>query len=247
MNNDHCSWSPDGSVLATGSNDKTVKLTRVTTDQTDSLETTLTMHEGTVRDLTWISEGQTLISAGAGEDQIFLTDCTSGEVVQTRSGHTGSALCLHSWENSPVFVSGGQDGEVVFWDWRTSEAVARVREEGGGEVSCVNSVCVDPTGRLLVTAHQDGSCRLHDIRGRRHLQTLRQHSGEVRSVRLSPPATHLLSVGYDGNLVLTDLQGDITQDRQCVTIGRHEDKVVSVRSVMLVSWSQKFQNLPLPL
>ena len=86
-----------------------------------------------------------------------------------------------------------------------------------------------PTGRLLVTAHQDGTCRLHDIRGRRHLQTLHQHSGEVRSVRLSPPATHLLSVGYDGNLVLTDLQGDITMDRQSVTVGRHEDKVVSVR------------------
>ena len=225
------SWSPDGSVLATGSNDKTVKLTRVTTDQTESLETTLTMHEGTVRDLTWISEGQTLISAGAGEDQIFLTDCSSGEVVQTRSGHAGPALCLHSWEDSPVFVSGGQDGSSVFWDSRTSEPVHRVREGAGGEASSssVNSVCVDPTGRLLVTAHQDGTCRLHDIRGRRHLQTLQQHSGEVRSVRLSPPATHLLSVGYDGNLVLTDLQGDITSDRQSVTIGRHEDKVVSVR------------------
>ena len=227
----YCSWSPDGSVLATGSNDKTVKLTRVTTDQTESLETTLTMHEGTVRDCCWISEGQTLISAGAGQAQIFLTDCTSGEVVQTRQGHAGPALSLHSWEDSPVFVSGGQDGEVVFWDCRTSEAVHRVRpdREEGAEASPVNSVCVDPTGRLLVTGHQDGTCRLQDIRGRRHLQTLRQHSGEVRSARLSPPATHLLSVGYDGNLVLTDLQGDITLDRQSITVGRHEDKVVSVR------------------
>lgn len=215
-------------MLATGSNDKTVKLTRVRPEQTESLETTLTMHEGTVRDCCWISEGQTLISAGAGQDQIFLTDCSTGEVVQTREGHAGHALSLHSWEGSPVFVSGGQDGQVVFWDCRTSEPVHRVREDRE-EASPVNSVCVDPTGRLLVTAHQDGTCRLQDIRGRRHLQTLQLHSGEVRSVRLSPPATHLLSVGYDGNLVLTDLQGDITMDRQSLTIGRHEDKVVSVR------------------
>ena len=223
------SWSPDGSVLATGSNDKTVKLTRVAGHETESLETTLTMHEATVRDCTWLAEGQILVTAGAGDDQIFLTDCTTGEVTQTRAGHAGHAMCVYSWAASQVFVSGGQDGAVVFWDRRTSESVGRVGGEEDSEVSCVNSVCVDPTGRLLVTGHQDGSCRLHDIRGRRGLQTLGHHEGEVRSVRLSPPATHLLSAGYDGRLVLTDLQGDITQERQTVTVGRHEDKVVNAR------------------
>ena len=82
---------------------------------------------------------------------------------------------------------------------------------------CVNSVCVDPTGealtlsivlsrqklirvrlvivpgRLLVMAGESGQVELHDIRGDRHLQTLHQHSGEVRCVRLCPPATHLMS------------------------------------------------------
>ena len=140
-------------------------------------------------------------------------------------------MCVYSWTSSQLFVSGGQDGQVVFWDGRTSHTVARVMAGPGeaGEASCVNTLCVDPTGRLLVTGHQDGTCNLHDIRGRRHLQTVSNHTGEVRSVRLSPPATHLLSVGYDGKLVLTDLQGDITQERQTVTVGRHEDKVVNVR------------------
>ena len=32
------------------------------------------------------------------------------------------------------------------------------------------------------------------------------HSGCVRCVRLCPPATHLVSVGWDGCVVLTDLQ-----------------------------------------
>ena len=31
-----------------------------------------------------MSGGQILISAGAGDDQIFQTDCTTGEVVQAR-------------------------------------------------------------------------------------------------------------------------------------------------------------------
>lgn len=37
------------------------------------------------------------------------------------------------------------------------------------------------------------------------------------------------SVGYDGKLILTDLQGDITENRASITVGRHRDKVVNVR------------------
>ena len=67
-------------------------------------------------------------------------------------------------------------------------------------------------------------------------------------MRLCPPATHLVSVGWDGCVVLTDLQvlmmmvmmmmimmvimmqGDITADRASLTVARHRDKVVNVRS-----------------
>lgn len=88
---------------------------------------TLSIHDGTVRDCSWIHEGQTLVSVGAGEDQIFLTDCESGEVVQTKSGgHVGHVMCVATWQDSHVFVTGGQDGHVVFWDSRVAESVHKV-------------------------------------------------------------------------------------------------------------------------
>lgn len=73
--------------------------------------------------------------------------------------------------------------------------------------SPVAAVCVEPSGRLLVTGHEDASCVLYDVRGGRSLQCFKPHNSDVRSVRFSPSAYYLLTSGYDNTLVLTDLQG----------------------------------------
>lgn len=77
--------------------------------------------------------------------------------------------------------------------------------------SAVTSLAVDPSGRLLVSGHDDGVCALHDIRGARSLQRFTPHAGDVRSVRFSPGAYYLLTAGYDGRVILTDLQGNLTE------------------------------------
>jgi len=74
--------------------------------------------------------------------------------------------------------------------------------------SLVAAVCVDPSGRLLVSGHEDSSCVLFDIRGGRNVQCFKPHSSDVRSIRFSPSAYYLLTGGYDNKLVLTDLQGN---------------------------------------
>ena len=81
--------------------------------------------------------------------------------------------------------------------------------------SAVASLAVDPSGRLLVCGHDDGSCALHDVRGSRALQRFTPHSGDLRSVRFSPGAYYLLTAGYDGRVVLTDLQGKTVCNFRC--------------------------------
>ena len=235
------SWAPTGSLLATGSNDKTIKLIRVTEedDPGHTVETVLPIHDGTVRDLCFLSGAGSplLVSGGAGDCQVYVTDCTTTSVVQVKTGHTEHILSVYSWgEGSQVFVSGSQDKTVRFWDTRTRGCVQMVSYEGREQEnmdfvagSPVSSCCVDPTGRLLVSGHEDASCVLYDIRGQRFLQSFSVHSSDVRSVRLSPSSFYLLSASYDRTMVLTDLQGNLTNPLPSVEVASHMDKVITGR------------------
>jgi len=231
-------WSPRGDLIATGSNDKTVKLMNFnpSTATLEGAESDLTMHDGTVRDCTFVEDGSggapLLISAGAGDCKVYVTDCTTSTPFQAMTGHTDHILSLYTWGGA-MFVSGSQDKTVRFWDLRTRGCVNVVSyqtpESGNPRGSPVASCGVDPSGRLLVSGHEDSSCILYDIRGGRSVQSFKVHSGEVRSVRFSPSAYYLLSASYDNTLVLTDLQGDLTGPLPSVVVATHQDKAITGR------------------
>ncbi|XP_044270805.1 WD repeat-containing protein 47 isoform X4 [Tribolium madens] len=230
-------WSPMGDLMATGSNDKTVKLMRfnVDTSNLEGEEIELSMHDGTIRDLCFLEDtsnkSSLLISGGAGDCKIYVTDCATGTPFQALSGHTGHILSLYTWGGA-MFVSGSHDKTIRFWDLRTRGCVNMVTPctvPGSRQGSPVASLCVDPSGRLLVSGHEDSSCVLYDIRGGRSVQCFKPHSADVRSIRFSPSAYYLLSAGYDNKLVLTDLQGDLTLPLPSVVVAQHQDKVISGR------------------
>ncbi|XP_071447000.1 WD repeat-containing protein 47 isoform X3 [Hetaerina americana] len=229
-------WTPMGDLLATGSNDKTVKLMKFNADTSnlEGQEVELMMHDGTVRDLCFLEDtsnkSSLLISGGAGDCKIYVTDCATGTPFQALSGHSGPVLTLYNWGGA-MFVSGSNDKSVRFWDLRTRGCVNVITPttSSGSRGSSVASACVDPSGRLLVTGHEDSSCALYDIRGGRSVQCFRPHSSDVRSIRFSPSAYYLLTGGYDNKLVLTDLQGDLTLPLPSVVVAQHQDKVISGR------------------
>lgn len=89
----------------------------------------MTMHDATVRDLCFLEDtsnkSSLLISGGAGDCKIYVTDCTTGTPFQALSGHSGHILTLYNWGGA-MFVSGSQDKTVRFWDLRTRGCVNMV-------------------------------------------------------------------------------------------------------------------------
>ncbi|XP_014799009.1 PREDICTED: WD repeat-containing protein 47 isoform X1 [Calidris pugnax] len=233
-------WSPCGQLLATGSNDKYVKVLPFNAETCNATGPDLefSMHDGTIRDLAFMegpeSGGAILISAGAGDCNIYTTDCQRGQGLHALSGHTGHILALYTWSGWMI-ASGSQDKTVRFWDLRVPSCVRVVGTtfHGTGVLSLIGSavasVAVDPSGRLLATGQEDSSCMLYDIRGGRMVQSYHPHSSDVRSVRFSPGAHYLLTGSYDMKIKVTDLQGDLTKQLPLMVVGEHKDKVIQCR------------------
>ncbi|XP_029355904.1 WD repeat-containing protein 47-like isoform X1 [Echeneis naucrates] len=227
-------WSHCGQLLATGSNDKYIKVLPFNAESCNATGPDLefSMHDGTIRDLAFLegpeSGGSILISAGAGDCNIYTTDCQRGQGLHALSGHTGHILTLHTW-GGWMIASGSQDKTVRFWDLRVPSCVRVVGMSLHGSGSAVASVAVDPSGRLLATGQEDSTCILYDIRGGRIVQTYRPHSSDIRSVRFSPGAHHLLTGSYDNKIIISDLQGSNTaREREKCQFKRKQSDVRSL-------------------
>ncbi len=84
------------------------------------------MHDGTVRDLCFMDDltngSSLLLSGGAGDCKINITDCETATTFLSLSGHSGPVLSLYTWGGA-MFVSGSQDRTIRFWDLRSNSCI----------------------------------------------------------------------------------------------------------------------------
>jgi WD40 repeat protein len=212
--------SPGGTLLATASHDKTVRLWE---SATGKLTQTFSEHAAPVLAVSFSPDGRTVASAGA-DNKVLVWEASSGQLLHTLTGSPGAVTAL-AWKpgTSTVLLSNGKGTAAQAWNVRAGKADATL--EGTGEMV---SLAWSPDGARAAGGQGDGDLVVWQEVTGKLMHTLKEPG--------SPPAVTALAWSPNGQ-VLAAGRGNHTLQLWDPKGGTKLFSLPTMAPVLRVSWT----------
>lgn len=187
-----CAFSPDGTLLATTSDDGTTRVWQLA-DGTE--RAVLTGHTGGVWGCAFSPDNRMLATVG-NDRTARLWRVTTGAEVAMLSGHTEWVTSCAFSPDGTLLATTSHDGTARLWDAAEGTLRAVLSGHSGGIWRCAFS----PDGALLATASTDRTVRLWQVTNGVEHRVLSGHTGGAWGCAISPDG-RLLAAGDDDGTV----------------------------------------------
>ncbi|OKH32716.1 hypothetical protein NIES2119_25150 [[Phormidium ambiguum] IAM M-71] len=183
-------------ILASGSNDKTVKLWDW---QTGDCIRSLSGHTDFIYGLAFSADGQILASAST-DCVVRLWKVNTGQCFQILQGHADWVYTVAFHPADLVLASGSADCTLKLWNWQTGQCLKTLT----GHSDKIMGIAFSPDGQMIATASADQTIRLWDYHSGDCITVLDGHTNRVYSVAFSPDGKLLATSSTDRTVKLWD-------------------------------------------
>ncbi|KAJ9094542.1 general transcription repressor [Naganishia cerealis] len=162
-------FSPDGKLLATGTEDKLIRIWDLTTKRIIKI---LRGHEQDIYSLDFFPDGNRLVS-GSGDRTVRIWDLRSSQCSLTLSIEDGVTTVAVS-PDGQLIAAGSLDHTVRVWDSTTGFLVERLDsgiENGNGHKDSVYSVVFSNDGKQIASGALDRTIKLWNLEGKQEMNS----------------------------------------------------------------------------
>lgn len=210
--------SPDGELIASGSQDQTIKLWNRQGKLLHTLPAgvnNLQGHQDTVWCVDFSPDSQVIVSAS--KDQTIKLWNRQGQLLNTLRGHLDEVKWASFSPDGELIASASKDRTIKLWN-RQGKLLKTLTDHE----KQVLSVAWSPDGKRLVSGSKDKTVKIWSRDGKL-LQTLLGHEKQVLSVSFSPDGKLIASASDDRTIKLWSREGKLLK-----TLEEHQEAVNSI-------------------
>ncbi|MFB2835692.1 protein kinase domain-containing protein [Floridanema evergladense] len=248
--------SSDGKTIASGSDDKSVKLWQLNEGKEIP---TLNGHSDWIYSVAISPDGESLVS-GSKDNTVKVWNLKTGQELLNIAGHKSSINSVAISPDNQNIASGSYDNTIKIWNLKTGE----LSRTFTGHSAPVLSVAFSHNNRILVSGSVDKNVKVWDWQTGKELRSLKGHSGDINSIALSRDG-QLVASGSDDKTIkmwnvntgreLRTFTGGHTADINAIAFSPNgkslasgsDDKTIKLWNVMTGEQVANFQGHSAPI
>ncbi|KAJ7121439.1 WD40 repeat-like protein [Mycena epipterygia] len=193
-------FSPDGTRIASGSSDSTVRVWDTHTGRL--VAGSFEGHPNGVFSVDFSPDGTRIVS-GSRDNTVRVWETHTGKLIAGPfEGHTDAVHSVHFSSDGGRIVSGSRDDTIRVWNAHTGMLVAGPLE---GHTAMVTSVHFSPNCARIASGSYDNTVRIWDAHtGALIAEPFEGHTNCVTSVKFSPDGSRIASGSWDKTVRVWD-------------------------------------------